>query len=188
MTIGILGWGSLLWECAPEFDRWHTDWAYDGPLLKIEFSRVSATRLGALTLVIDNEFGAPTVVAWCLSKRTKLEEAVCDLRTREGTTIDKIKCLPIIPNVSPPAPASVSDPIEAWARGKNLSAVIWTALTSNFRRETNQAFSVDAAVAYLKGLPPDAKVKAAEYIWRAPDFVTTPLRTRMQVPPWFTQG
>lgn len=186
MAIAILGWGSLLWECAPEFDRWHTDWLYDGPSLKIEFSRVSATRLGALTLVIDNECGTPAVVAWCLTKRSKLEDAICDLRAREGTTVDKIRNLAIITNAKPPAPASVSDPIEAWARGKNLDAVIWTALTSNFKRETNHAFSVDAAVAYLKRLPPDAKVKAAEYIWRAPEFVKTPLRTAVQVPPWFT--
>ena len=80
MRIGILGWGSLLWEGGREFDDWHGPWQYDGPNLKIEFSRVSERRLGALTLVIDAEYGSPTTVAWCLSKRETLEDAICDLR------------------------------------------------------------------------------------------------------------
>src|SRR5215471_15172886 len=101
MQIAILGWGSLLWEGGPEFNGQHTNWAYDGPSLSIEFSRISAKRLGALTLVIDDEHGTPTTVAWCLSKRTKLEDAICDLRNREGTTNDKVRHVAIPPNVKP---------------------------------------------------------------------------------------
>jgi hypothetical protein len=52
-TIAILGWGSLLWDRKPEFGKWHDDWRADGPLLKLEFSRMSATRLGTLTLAVD---------------------------------------------------------------------------------------------------------------------------------------
>lgn len=50
LRIAILGWGSLLWEGGQEFDTWHGPWQYDGPTLKLEFSRVSKKRLGALTL------------------------------------------------------------------------------------------------------------------------------------------
>jgi hypothetical protein len=85
--MAILGWGSLLWEEHPEFDQWHDDWEPDGPTLKLEFSRVSSTRLGALTLVIDPNHGAPTRVAWCLSKRKDPDDAVVDLRCREGCPI-----------------------------------------------------------------------------------------------------
>ena len=63
MKIAILGWGSLLWDNQPEFDRWHESWQYDGPRLKLEFSRVSKSRLRALTLVIDEIYGTPAVVA-----------------------------------------------------------------------------------------------------------------------------
>jgi hypothetical protein len=50
--IAILGWGSLLWEGGAEFDRWHDEWRLDGPVLRLELSRVSSRRLDALTLVI----------------------------------------------------------------------------------------------------------------------------------------
>lgn len=43
--IALLGWGSLLWEGGAEFDRGHDEWRLDGPELKLEFSRVSTSRL-----------------------------------------------------------------------------------------------------------------------------------------------
>jgi len=45
MRIAILGSGSLPWEGGLDFDRWHGPWEYDGPILKLEFSRVSEKRL-----------------------------------------------------------------------------------------------------------------------------------------------
>lgn len=186
MKIAILGWGSLLWEGGPEFDKRHTDWMPDGPTLKLEFSRISKTRLGALTLVIDDEHGASNVVAWCLSKRTNLQDALCDLRAREGTTLDKISQLVLSPQTKKPVAANQPEPIEAWARARKMDAVVWTALKSNFKEKRTRAFSVAAAVTYLKSLPPEGKVRAAEYIWRAPSFVKTPLRRAMEVAPWFS--
>ena len=96
MRIAILGWGSLLWEGGPEFDRWHAPWEYDGPVLKLEFSRVSEKRLKAMTLVIDAEHGVEIAVAWCVSKRTALADATRDLRVREGTISDKSVKLPLV--------------------------------------------------------------------------------------------
>jgi hypothetical protein len=58
-----LGWGSLLWDRQPKFDRHHHDWQFDGPQIKLEFSRVSRKRRRALTLVIDSKNGAPCTVA-----------------------------------------------------------------------------------------------------------------------------
>ncbi len=185
MRIATLGWGSLLWEGGAEFDRWRADWAHDGPILKVEFARISQKRLQALTLVIDDAHGAATTVAWCLSKRATLQDAVCDLRCREGTTVDQIGSVVITPKDESPKNTSAERPIEAWARARDLDAVIWTALESNFEEKTKKAFSVDAGIAHLKSLPPEAKVKAAEYIWRAPNFVRTPLRAAIQVEPWF---
>ncbi len=86
MHIAILGWGSLLWDKRPEFDEHHGFWALDGPNLKIEFSRISQTRSGALTLVIDPANGTSCRVAHTKSKRRNSEDAICGLRSREGTT------------------------------------------------------------------------------------------------------
>lgn len=185
MKIAILGWGSLLWEGGAEFDKWHGNWAYDGPKLKIEFSRISHRRLGALTLVLDNDQGTPTTVAWCLSKRATLEEALSDLRIRENATIAQIGRVIISPDIKPQKASDAADQIGTWARANNLDAVIWTALGSNFREKTNHAFSVTAATEYLNSLGAEAKVKAAEYIWRGPNFVMTPLRAAIEIEPWF---
>jgi hypothetical protein len=46
-------------------------------------------------------------------------------------------------------------------------------------------FCVQEAINYLRELEPPAKVKAAEYIWRAPEFVRTPLRRALERESWF---
>ncbi|TIT04035.1 MAG: hypothetical protein E5W72_01625 [Mesorhizobium sp.] len=85
--IAILGWGSLIWDKRPEFDEKHAPWEDDGPALKLEFSRISDTRNGALTLVIDTDYGQERIVQYALSTRTNPADAVADLRCREGTVI-----------------------------------------------------------------------------------------------------
>jgi len=188
MSIAILGWGSLIWESGEKFDGQHQQWQGDGPTLKIEFSRISDSRLGALTLAIDDQCGAPMQVAWCLSTRQTIEDAICDLRSREGTTVKNIGCVrthAVPPVADPPTPQDV---IARWARLKNLDAVIWTALESNFLARKAQPFSVAAAAAHVRAMSPAAKAKAAEYVWRAPDFVRTPLRSVLQPEPWFSEG
>ena len=182
----ILGWGSLLWEDQPEFDQWHGTWKPDGPLLKLEFSRVSSTRLGALTLVVDSEHGAETRVAWCLSRRTTPDDAVADLRCREGCPMSSIARLNVTTSSDDQsaAPEGAKD-IAGWARARELDVVVWAALPGNFADKVRKPFSVQGAIEYLKGLSPPAKVKAAEYIWRAPAFVRTPLRRALEQHPWF---
>lgn len=184
MRIAILAWGSLLWDGGTKFDRWHDPWEYDGPQLRLEFSRISASRSGALTLVIDEEHGSPTSVAWSLSRRTGTDDAVCDLRAREGTTIENIGRIAVNPRKPRDEP---ENPIIVWARLKKLDSVVWTALNSNFEEKRKQPFSVSAAIAYLKTLDPAGKAKAAEYVWRAPMFVKTDLRSVLQREPWFSE-
>lgn len=189
MSIAILGWGSLLWdkENSSEFDKWHDPWVFDGPSLNLEFSRISKNRQGALTLVIDEGHGCPVTVAWCFSKRGHVEDAVCDLCCREGTTVNNIGRLDFASQTDHFTDDVSKSAILEWARAKKLNAVVWTALKSNFTKETQQPFSVAAAVSYLKNLPPEGKSKAAEYMWRAPAFVKTPVRSALQKDPWFQE-
>jgi hypothetical protein len=89
--IAILGWGSLLWDnSALQFEQQHDDWKPDGPVLKLEFSRKSVSRLNALTLVIDAVHGQKCQVAYALSRRRTAEEAKADLRAREKTAAQNI--------------------------------------------------------------------------------------------------
>ena len=73
-----------------------------------------------------------------------------------------------------------------WLAAKKIDAVVWTGLPSNFESKTGKKFAVKDALTYLAGLPPEGKALAAEYIWRAPDFIEMPLRTAVEVAPWFT--
>ncbi len=176
--IAILGWGSLLWDPRPEFDQWHNDWQLDGPLLKIEFSRISISRAGALTLVLDSRNGADNQVAYCLSKRGDVSRAMEDLRLREGTT------RPNIGFVHHDGRGQSRDrqthaTIATWSTAQRFDAVVWTDLQSNFPAKTGKPFSVDTAMAYLQRLPQAGRRAASEYINKAPAFVATPLRRKV---------
>lgn len=183
MKIAILGWGSLIWDERPEFDEQHDEWLPDGPSLKLEFSRISKTRAGALTLVIDEQHGESCHVSYALSKRRNIDDVVCDLRCREGTVLKHIGYY-LLDDSRLGEPA-IPDGMTDWAKEKKLDGVVWTGLPSNFRKEVGKVFSVPNALAYVKALPPEGKAKAAEYVWRAPVSVCTPLRRAVEVEPWF---
>jgi hypothetical protein len=173
--IAILGWGSLLWDKKPEFDDQIGNWQSDGPTLMLEFSRVSSSRDGALTLVIDEKHGSLCRVSFAVSKRRSLDDAVCDLRCREGTILRRIGILSRDGRTGEPqVPQSIAD----WLNQTDHDAVVWTGLSNNFREKapSHNCFSVDEAIYYLRSLPPKGKAEAAEYIWRAPEFIRTALR------------
>jgi hypothetical protein len=186
MKIAILGWGSLLWEGGEQFENQHDAWQYDGPSLKLEFSRISSSRLGALTLVIDPKHGSPTTVAWCLSKRSDPLDTMCDLSCRESTTLRNIgRVFPSSMRRNLSHEKGSRKAVVSWARTKHLDVVVWTDLQSNFNDKRGVPFSIQESLSYLQTLTPEAKAKSAEYIWRAPDFVQTPLRVALQQEPWF---
>ena len=190
--IAILGWGSLLWENttdkAEEFNQHHGGWNPDndsGPSLTLEFSRISASRSNALTLVLDYENGEPCRVAYAFSKRKRPEDAVCDLRCREGTVLRKIGCYyvnnparTLWVGAHPDAQAAIAE----WAGGRGIGVVVWTGLESRFKKEK---FSVEAAKRHIQELDVTGQKRAAEYICRAPDFINTPLRRGLQSESWF---
>ena len=158
-------------------------WQFDGPDLKLEFSRISASRGGALTLVIDIANGDPCRSAYTISRRADPDDAIVDLRCREGTVMRHMgfyfrdgsrRGLPDIPETIPP-----------WAELHKFDVVVWTGLPSNFEKETGQPFSVSNAIKHLQTLNARGKASAAEYIWRAPELVDTRLRAALQSEPWF---
>jgi hypothetical protein len=187
MKIVILGWGSLIWDKQPEFDELHEHWQYDGPNLKIEFSRVSQRRKGALTLVLDPEKGKLCQVAYSLSLRKHYEDAICDLRCREGTTLQNIGFYLAEGSKNQSHDPESVETIKVWASKKKFDIVIWTDLLSNFEKESKikKGFSLENAISHIQLLDAEEKAKAAEYIWRAPEFVKTPLREMLQPQPWF---
>jgi hypothetical protein len=178
-AIAILGWGSLLWEDAPDFDRWREAWRFDGPALKLEFSRISARRIGALTLVVDPAHGTLNRVAWCPSRRHVDAEAIADLQRREGATARNIGVVSSGGGAMRARDLGTARSVLSWAQLKLLDVVLWTDLPSNFEEKTNRGFSVPEAISYLNTLDPAAKAKAAEYLQNAPEFIQTPLLTAL---------
>ena len=97
-------------------------------------------------------------VAWSFSKRKRIEDAIADLRCREGTTIANIGCVRLDTQFD--EQNSPEEEILEWATKKKIDAVVWTALPSNFEKH-GKAFSVETAVAHIKALDPNAKARAA---------------------------
>ncbi len=184
MKIAILGWGSLIWD---EGDlHLENGMQKGGPMFPIEFSRISNSRKRALTLVIDPINGVEVPTQFAKSKRTDIADAICDLHTREGTSVWRIGYLNLVDgtlrsNVYP----DVIHIIRKWAIVKNFMAVIWTDLPSNFEEEINKEFSVDNALDYLIDLEEDGTKEAIKYFSKAPQDVKTPLRKAVEGSNWF---
>jgi hypothetical protein len=186
--IVLLGWGSLLWDTSNSaFEIQHDDWLPDGPTLKLEFSRVSESRSKALTLVVDPDHGVPCRVAHAVSTRRELDDAITDLQRREGTTRKNIGRW-WTGMQAPEPPDETWNAIANWAVAAGHGGVVWTALPSNFHEKSipRQSFTVENAIAHIKGLPAGGKSKAVEYVSRAPSFVDTPLRRALQHESWFS--
>ena len=180
MCIVILGWGSLINE--PRGLPIVGEWQNDGPMLWVEFSRISkrGVRAGCLTLVIDERNGEEIPTFYVVSARTDLAQAITDLQAREGTSPDDIGFCEVAtgrfaPNALNRHPKSC-ERIHAWAQGKGFSAVIWTALPRRFQDVIGIPFSPIAALRYVNGLPAQTKENALRYIHTAPEQTMTQFR------------
>lgn len=178
MTIAILAWGSLVWDKRdlPIQD----DWQHGGPVLPIEFSRISDD--GRLTLVIDERHGVEVPTQFAFSPKTDLELAITDLQKREGTTQrDRIGFVDMAAGRANPLSLEkhprATERIRAWCASRRYDAVIWTALGPRFKNAgQTEPFSAEAALRYVTALPEPVKSKAFVYIRRAPEEVVTPFR------------
>ena len=189
VTTIILGWGSLIWDRRDLPKVESPGWCEGGPTLPLEFSRVSESRDGALTLVIDPTFGIELATQFARSSRSDLEGAISDLCTREGTAPQRIGFVELASgrtqcNVDPMVAGKVRD----WAVARGFNAVIWTDLHSNFHDVTGRPFSIANAVRYLKELKGSGAEKAREYVYKAPAEVVTPLRRYLTQQAWWSDG
>ena len=80
MESAVLAWGSLVWD--PRDLQAAAEFAPNGPLLPVEFCRISAD--GRLTLAIDETFGATCTTYSAPSALESLDAAIENLRLREG--------------------------------------------------------------------------------------------------------
>ncbi len=184
MTIAILGWGSLVWETdtpkAKKFYKYTGEsWRVADLLeLPLEFSRISASRKSALTLVIDKRNGTNCTIRYIQSRRTQLNDVICDLRCREATVWRHIGYWS---NDGQSSDHLFSYRISQWANRADYAAVVWTALPSNFLELKGEDFTVDRAIAHLKSLSPEGQIEAKTYLDNAPQGIRTNLLQEVSV-------
>jgi len=184
--IAILGWGSLYWDREPKFDRHHRGWyAGKGPVIKLEYSQIVSEKDDGLALVIDPRAGSPCRVGHTFSKRKTVRAVIRDLANREDTDVKNIGHLDARTGAAHGHDIETLKSILAWARRLRVDAVVWTDTPSNFKQRIGRQFSVKAAMQHVRSLDAATKAKVAEYVWRSPKFVDTPLRRALQVAPWF---
>lgn len=193
MRIAIISWGSLIQTGVERGLRIAElpsggisgGWYSGGPVLPIEFSRISQTgeRAGCLTLVIDERNGINVPTKYAPSATGNLNIALNNLRQVENIkpelkyTIGYVNLVDNTERTWARTNSPVScNTIKAWARSKGFEAVIWVSLVPNFQRLTGTPFSVVAATQYISHLPHEVMLKAFEYIHDAPVEVITPLR------------
>jgi hypothetical protein len=184
----ILGWGLLIWDVSAfpiKLRDPKNPWKPGGPALPLEFSRISATRTGALTIVVDQAAGARCEVWYAISERNRQEDAICDLRSREGTTLANISYVTVGGRAHSDLSEDILNSIEAWAREHGLFSVAWTGLRPNFSDKIGKPFTAENALAYLTDLKGRALSEALEYLHRAPASIDTPLRRLVKQSTWW---
>jgi hypothetical protein len=178
----VLAWGSLVWD--PRDLQTADKFVANGPLLPVEFCRVAAD--GRLTLAIDETFGAVSKTYSAPSALEILDEAIENLRLREG--MPNAQAVGFVETASGRQSSvaikrhpQVVATIAAWTASLGYDAAIWTALPSNFDEwgKGGEPFSVTAAIRYLEtleGRDAAAFARALAYIRNAPPEVETPVR------------
>jgi hypothetical protein len=169
-TIACLGWGSLIWDKRelPIRDSWFED----GPFIRVEFLRQSMD--GRITLVTDAS-AEPVQSLWAVMNTGSIAIAQEALRKREGTALNNIGVWSL-DNTPPPLIQRLPD----WAESKGVDFVIWKALPPKFRGQSGCKPSCQQVINYLSNLKDDARIKAEEYIRRAPNQITTAYRSQME--------
>jgi hypothetical protein len=177
MAIAILGWGSLCWN--PGELLTVGGWEPTGPMLPIEFARIS--RADRLNLCLFA--GADLVqVYWIRSAAPDLETARDNLRSRQNcVTAADIGYLARDGSFQFRSLPGLAANVKSWLEvHPDLEAVIWTDLRSNFEAKTGgTSFTVESGIAWLQELVrANRHQRAEEYLRKAPPQTETRLRAR----------
>jgi hypothetical protein len=167
MKIACIGWGSLVWNPGNLLVE-NKEWFFDGPLLPIEFVRISSDK--RVTLVID-EISSPISTLWNIMDTEDLQKAFNSLLEREGTIARRIHTI----DCTSKPETKIQKIVQEWLKTKNLDKAIWTGLYLNANTQ-NARPTISEIIKHLKSLDKHELQKAKEYILRAPKQINTKYR------------
>lgn len=171
MRIAYLGWGSLIWNPGKLGIR--DSWKHDGPVLPIEFARISGNH--RLTLVICPRARKVSTL-WVEASTGDMREAITSLAEREDTSEKNIGFYCASDNESrSKSEKSVLLTVKAWAKKKNYDCVVWTDLQPTFEYKT-----LRNAISHLRSLDGRTYHIAKEYICNAPLQIQTKNRAALE--------
>ena len=169
--IACIGWGSLIWR--PERLKIQNHWFEDGPILPIEFTRISSDN--RVTLIIDTE-AKPIRTLWALMNCNDIDEAKKSLIEREGVKKDSlIHWVNQTDNVTD----EIQVGIQNWLKEKSIDSAIWTGLSFSTKTD-NKRPSIAKIIAHLNEIEHNERQLAEEYIRKAPRQIDTEYRRQIE--------
>lgn len=187
--IAVIGWGSLIWDLDDLAPKVEGAWMMKaGPVLPFEFSYVSAKRIGALAVCLDPENGDDCPTNAILSRASDIHQAAEDLRLRErAPVIENIGAVCAKTGFARSLLPKVEAAVTEWVEETGAAGAVWTDHDSNYAAHRGEAFSVAAAVAYLKALTGESLAEAVRYIELAPEATDTKLRRALAGDEWWAE-
>ncbi len=165
--IVCIGWGSLIWN--PQGLSVQGKWFEDGPILPIEFSRISSDN--RVTLIID-EAALPFRSLWSIMIPQNINECISSLSQREGTNEKNIHQV----TVSEAPKDRIKIMVKEWLITKSLDSAIWTGLSFSDKTKGLRPASHEI-LTHLNNLRGNERINAEEYIRKAPRQIDTEYRS-----------
>ena len=182
MIIYYIAWGSLLWNFKSL--RIETEWTKSNIKFPLNFSRISDSGQGRLTLVID-KIGEPNNVYYARTAFTNLNTAIEKLKTREKTLTKNIGFINISSNsvrTSLLNDKKINELIN-FAKKNKIDGLVWTEIPPNFDEVFGKPYSKENAIEYIESKHDNKKVynKILEYIFLSKIYgnIKTPLSTTL---------
>jgi len=182
----ILGWGSLIWDLDDLAPDVRGGWEMGGgPVLPMEFTRISPKRKMGLVVCLDAVHGVGCATSAIGSARRDIGSAIDDLARRERAKDQHIGAVCLVTGHRQGSSPDVAGLVADWCAARGLAGAVWTDLPSNFAEHLDEDFSIPRALAYLRTLAGESLDEAVRYIENAPPSTDTPLRRTLAADGWW---
>ena len=182
MIIYYISWGSLLWNFKSL--KIETEWTKSNIKFPLNFSRISDSGQGRLTLAIDKT-GEMNNVYYARTSFSNLNTAIQKLKMREKTSTKNIGFINIESNTFRTSRLDDKKIHEliSFAKKNNIGGLIWTEIPPNFEEAFGKPYSKENAIEYIESKHENKKLynKILEYIFLSKIYgnIKTPLLTTL---------